>query len=95
MANKDEQNQFNVPGKFYVDSQCIGCGLCASTAEGLFELTDEEIEAYVRTGEPMDKAGAYGIQGKGALFVERINGDYLNVVGLPLAKTVKYLKEVL
>ena len=60
-----------------------------------FELTDEEIEAYVRTGEPMDKAGAYGIQGKGALFVERINGDYLNVVGLPLAKTVKYLKEVL
>ncbi len=60
-----------------------------------FELTDDEIEAYVRSGEPMDKAGAYGIQGKGALFVERINGDYLNVVGLPLAKTVKYLKEVL
>ena len=41
MANKDEKNQFHVPGKFYVDSQCIGCGLCASTAEGLFELTDE------------------------------------------------------
>ncbi|ASJ12926.1 Maf-like protein [Thermococcus thioreducens] len=48
------------------------------------ELDDELIWAYVRTGEPMDKAGAYGIQGKAGLFVEWIRGDYYNVVGFPL-----------
>ena len=40
MADKNEKNEFNVSGKYYVDSQCIGCALCASTAEGLFEMTD-------------------------------------------------------
>lgn len=49
-------------------------------------LTKKEIKDYIATGEPMDKAGAYGIQGKGALFVEKINGDYYNVVGLPVEK---------
>jgi len=47
-------------------------------------LTEREIEWYVATGEPMDKAGAYGIQGLGGLFVEEIAGNYYNVVGLPL-----------
>ena len=47
-------------------------------------MTEEEIDAYVATREPMDKAGAYGAQGKGALFVERIEGDFFNVMGLPL-----------
>ncbi len=64
------------------------------TAVTFFALTDAEICAYVESGEPMDKAGAYGIQGRGALFVEKICGDYLNVVGLPLAKTAKILKEI-
>lgn len=60
-----------------------------------YPLTEAEIGAYICSGEPMDKAGAYGIQGRGALFVEKIDGDYLNVVGFPLAKAAKILKEVL
>ena len=48
------------------------------------QLTDREIEWYVETGEPMDKAGAYGIQGLGGLFVDEIAGNYYNVVGLPI-----------
>jgi septum formation protein len=56
-------------------------------------LTVEEIDAYIRTGEPLGKAGAYAIQGLGALFVERIEGDYYNVVGLPLCALMNTLKE--
>ena len=50
------------------------------------ELSEREIEDYVATGEPMDKAGAYGIQGRGALIVRQVRGCYFNVVGLPLAR---------
>ena len=57
------------------------------------QLTSAEIDAYVKTGEPMDKAGAYGIQGRGALIVERIEGDYYTVVGLPLFALAETLKE--
>lgn len=59
------------------------------------ELTDQEITAYIDTGEPMDKAGAYGIQGPGAMLVEGISGDFYNVMGLPvcrLAKELRYLE---
>ena len=56
-------------------------------------LEEDEIARYIATGEPMDKAGAYGAQGRGALFVERIEGDFFNVMGLPLCRLGKMLKE--
>jgi septum formation protein len=57
------------------------------------KLSGEEIDAYVATGEPLDKAGAYAIQGMGAVIVEKIEGDYYNVIGLPLHALAEALKE--
>ena len=58
------------------------------------ELSEKEIRAYVATGEPMDKAGAYGIQGGAALFAEKMVGDYYNVMGLPVCKLRQLLFEI-
>lgn len=65
---------------------------CTRTDVSFFPLSEDEIRAYIATGEPMDKAGAYGIQGKGAVFVERIDGDYANVVGLPLCAVYRLMR---
>ena len=65
-----------------------------STEVTFSEISDDEILKYIETGEPLDKAGAYGIQGKGGVFVESIKGCYYNVVGLPLNKLKAMLEDV-
>jgi septum formation protein len=64
----------------------------AVTAVQFLTLSDAEIEAYVATGEPMDKAGAYAIQGRAARWIPRIEGCYFNVVGLPIALVATLLE---
>lgn len=71
----------NTQGQIIIESQAV------QTEVYFAELNAAQIDHYIKTGEPMGKAGAYGIQGKAALFVERIEGSYSNVVGLPLAET--------
>jgi septum formation protein len=76
-----------VKGKDFEDVQ-------VETTEVRFtRLSDEEIEQYVASGEPMDKAGAYGIQGMASRFSERIEGDYFNIVGLPIPRVYRMLKK--
>ena len=73
-------------GKVYTDY--------CETKVYVYELSDEEIEEYISTDEPYDKAGAYGIQGLFGKYVEKIEGDYNNVVGLPVSKIVHTLKKI-
>ncbi len=79
---------------------CVMCGgmeisFAESTGVEFYALTEKEIDAYVATGECDDKAGAYGIQGKGCVLVRGINGDYFNVVGLPIARTSRAIYEII
>ncbi|MFA7348982.1 MAG: Maf family protein [Desulfurivibrionaceae bacterium] len=67
------------------------CTKTVCTKVRFLELTPELCRAYVRTGEPLDKAGAYGIQGKGCFLVPEISGSYTNVVGLPMAEVLETL----
>ncbi|MGC1448703.1 MAG: Maf family protein [Candidatus Sulfotelmatobacter sp.] len=64
-----------------------------TTLVTMSEISDDEIRAYVATGEPMDKAGAYAIQGRASRWIPRIEGDYSNVVGLPVALVYRMLRE--
>ena len=81
-----------------------GCCICylgksyafsVTTEVEFFDLTEKEIEDYIATSEPYDKAGGYAIQGKGAMFVKSIHGDYYNVVGLPVARLKRAIDEFL
>lgn len=65
---------------------------CEKTDVYFKKIDGGDIEEYIKTGEPMDKAGAYAIQGKGAVFIEKIDGDYLNVVGLPWSRLYDVLR---
>jgi len=76
---------------------CIVCGgaersFSEHTHVRFYPLSDREIEDYIATGEPLDKAGAYGIQGRGSIFVSGIEGDFFNVMGLPVARLNRELK---
>ena len=69
---------------------------CTEVTDVTFRpLSDTEIRRYIATGEPMDKAGAYGIQGGAALFAQKLNGDYYNVMGLPVCRLWQVLKTML
>ena len=71
------------------------CMTCTEITDIHFRpLSDKEINAYIRTGEPMDKAGAYGIQGGAALFAEHMVGDYYNVMGLPVCRLGQLLRDI-
>jgi nucleoside triphosphate pyrophosphatase len=72
----------------------VALGEVVETEVTFHRLTDNEIEAYVQTGEPMDKAGAYAIQGYGALLVAGVRGDYPNIVGLPVTPLTQLLRSV-
>lgn len=71
------------------------CTFTECTSVQVAPMTSEEIDEYIATGEPMDKAGAYGIQGYFAKYIERIDGDYSNVVGLPVARLNKEIEILL
>ena len=71
------------------DADCF----TSETKVEFYPLTEKQIEDYVASGEPMDKAGAYGIQGLGCTLVKRIEGDYYTVVGLPIAEVVRRIKK--
>jgi septum formation protein len=80
-----------ITGVAVVDAQ--GCEVAAEmTAVQFVKLSEQEIAEYIATGEPMDKAGAYGIQGRAAKWIPRVEGCYFNVVGLPLAVVSAMLK---
>lgn len=72
-------------------------GICVAKTEKTLvtfrTLSEKEIDAYIKTREPMDKAGAYGIQNKGCVFIEKIEGDYFNVVGLPMCALTTMLRD--
>ncbi|MBQ7960994.1 MAG: septum formation inhibitor Maf [Clostridia bacterium] len=99
---KDEDDAFNMLSSLSGRRHTVYTGVCIKTKDKtdifhvateveFYPLSDKEIKDYIATKEPMDKAGAYGIQGKGFMLVKGIHGDYFNVVGLPLAETVRHI----
>ncbi|MEN6445407.1 MAG: Maf family protein [Candidatus Cloacimonas sp.] len=103
-SNEEEASKFLklLAGKthFVYTSLCIDYNgmrdvSCERTLVHFANLSDAEINAYIETGEPMDKAGAYGIQGYGAQFIEKVDGCYFNVMGFPVRKFYEMLTTIL
>lgn len=102
---KNEKNAAEMLGTLSGRVHTVYTGVCVIFEDGrktsfaektdveFYPLTEREIAGYIATGEPMDKAGAYGIQEKGALLVKRIDGDFYNVMGLPVARLARVLRE--
>ena len=100
---RDEEDACRMLATLAGQTHAVYTGVCVKTAREervfaeqtdvtFYPLTDGEIRDYVATGEPMDKAGAYGIQGKGSLLVEKIDGDFYTVMGLPVAALYRALR---
>lgn len=103
---KDEDDAFSMLKKLQGKEHLVVTGCCITDGTHkrefsvtsrvfFYPLSDEDIKDYIATGESMDKAGAYGIQGKGSLLIEKIQGDYFNIVGLPLSALARELKAFL
>ena len=103
---KNEEDAFEMLCNLSGDCHSVYTGICVinpydakivckycKTDVYFKELSPNDVMGYIKTGEPMDKAGAYGIQGKGAMLVEKIDGDYHNVVGLPVSLLADLLKD--
>ena len=102
---KNEQDAFDMLSALSGKTHQVYTGFCVLRAKDAYtvckhvctdvtfkKLSAEQISSYIQSGEPMDKAGAYGIQGLGAMLVEKINGDYFNVVGLPVSALADILE---
>lgn len=100
---KDKDDAFHMLRSLSGRTHTVMTGVCiangnqrkefvSKTDVTFYDLTDKEINAYIATEDPFDKAGGYGIQSKGVVLVEKISGDYSNVVGLPLAQCVRALR---
>lgn len=79
----------------YSENKVISETFACETKVYMYHFSDNEIEEYIKTEEPLDKAGAYGIQGIAAKFIEKIEGDYNNVVGLPVSALYQRIKNIL
>lgn len=106
---KDEDDAFSMLSKLQGRKHIVSTGVAMVVIGGggnkvfnfaedtdvyMYEISDDEIREYIATGEPMDKAGSYGIQGIGAKFISGIHGDYNNVVGLPIGSIYQTLKKI-
>lgn len=98
----DHEDAFQMLSQLSNETHAVYTGVCLlsnkqtllfyeKTEVTFWELTQQEILAYIESGDPFDKAGSYGIQGKAALFVKSIRGDYYNVVGLPISRLSREL----